>query len=401
MKFMLDFMEKKIKPLFEKGGRFAWAYPLYEAGETFAFTTGERTAGAPHVRDALDIKRYMITVAFALMPCLFLGIYNAGYQSNLVNQVAGAGWLQHLGVGARLVLPIVLVSYLAGGLWEVLFAFIRKHEINEGFLITGLLFPLTLPPTIPLWQVAVGISFGVVLGKEIFGGVGFNVLNPALAARAFLFFAYPGQISGDRVWTHVVDKAAALPGFTGATPLAVAAAAPEGASAVEVLQQAGFTLKSMALGLEGGSIGETSVVAVLLGAALLLLAGVGAWRIMAGGVLGLGATALAVDLLAGGTVSPFAHLPFWYHYAMGSFAFGIVFMATDPVSATATTTGKWIYGFLIGALTVLVRVANPAFPEGVMLSILFMNVAAPLIDHLVVRAHIRSRERYLAKGRHA
>jgi Na+-transporting NADH:ubiquinone oxidoreductase subunit B len=401
MKFILEFMEKKIKPLYGPGGRLSRLFPLYEAGDTFLFTPAETTSGPPHVRDALDMKRYMIVVIAALMPCLLFGIYNAGRQYDVINQTGLSAFGHNLYEGALLVLPIVIVSYVVGGLWEVLFAVVRKHEINEGFLVTGLLFPLTLPPTTPLWQVALGITFGVVVGKEIFGGTGFNVLNPALTGRAFLFFAYPAQITGDGVWTKVADASHVVEGFTGATPLAIAGQVGAGEGLVPALERAGFTLKSMALGLEGGSIGETSLIPILLGAAVLLLTGVGAWRIMAGGVLGVSALAVLIDLVSGPDAKPFAHLPFYYHFAMGSFAFGIVFMATDPVSAAATRAGKWIYGFLIGALTVLIRVVNPAYPEGVMLSILFMNIMAPLIDHYVVQVHIRRRAAYLRSFRHA
>ena len=400
MKFLRTWMDR-MRPWFGPKGRLRLLYPVFEAGDVFLLTPPEVTPGAPHVRDALDIKRTMITVAVALGPCLLFGIFNAGYQFNLVNQVEGAGFLDHLSRGAWIVLPIVLVSYAVGGAWEVLFATVRKHEINEGFLVTGLLFPLTLPPTIPLWQVAIGISFGVVLGKEIFGGTGFNVLNPALTARAFLFFAYPAQITGDRVWTVVRDRAQAIEGFTGATPLAVAADVPAGASLAEALHEAGFTWTGMAQGLIGGSIGETSLIPILIGALILVAGGVGAWRIMAGGLLGLAAASGIFSLASGEAVRPFVGMGPHLHLVMGSVAFGLVFMATDPVSAAATQPGKWIYGFLIGALVVTIRVANPAFPEGVMLSILFMNVMAPLIDHGVVQAHIRARRRYLAGFDHA
>ncbi len=396
MKFLLDQMEK-AKPLFEKDGKLEALYPLYEAQDTFMFTPADVTEGSPHIRDSLDIKRTMITVILALIPCLLFGIYNAGYQHNVVNQVPDATFMTHVIQGCWLVLPIVLVSYAVGGLLEVLFCIIRKHEVNEGFLVTGMLFPLTLPPTIPLWQVAVGIAFGVVIGKEIFGGTGFNVLNPALTARAFLFFAYPAQISGDEVWTSVVDKANVIEGFTGATPLAIAANTPQGHSVVEALNDAGFTWWHMARGLEGGSIGETSLIAIAIGAAILILTGIGSWRIMAGCVIGLLLGSLAMNALPGEGFKSFTQLPFHYHLVLGGFLFGTVFMATDPVSAAATLKGKWIYGVLIGVLTVLIRVANPAFPEGAMLAILFMNVMAPTIDHFVVQAHIKNRRKAIAK----
>ncbi len=390
MKFLLKQLHKQ-KHLFEPGGKLELLYPLYEAQETFLFTPDDVTKGPPHVRDGLDMKRAMIMVVIALIPPTLFAIYNAGHQYNVVNQVADATFLTHVIQGALIVLPIILVSYIVGGLLEVAFCIIRKHEVNEGFLVTGLLFPLTLPPTIPLWQVAVGIAFGVVIGKEIFGGTGFNVLNPALTARAFLFFAYPAQISGDQVWTKVADQSEVIEGFTGATPLAVAAAAPEGSSVIEVLNEAGFTLNSMATGLIGGSLAETAVWASLIGAVILILSGIGSWRIMAGGVIGLALCSTAMNMLPADSFSPFTQLPFHYHLVMGSAMFGLVYMATDPVSAAATNRGKWIYGTMIGVLIILIRVANPAYAEGVMLAILFMNVMAPMIDHYVVEAHVRKR----------
>ncbi len=386
---------EKIKPLFEKGGKLAWLYPVYEASDTFAFTPADVTLGPPHVRDALDIKRTMVMVIIALIPCTLFGIFNAGYQHNIINQVAGANGWTHMVQGLKLVLPIILTSYVVGGIWEVLFATVRKHEINEGFLVTGLLFPLTLPPTIPLWQVALGISFGIVIGKEIFGGTGYNILNPALTARCFLYFAYPAQISGDKVWTSVVDPARVIEGFTGATALAVAKNAPAGANVHDVLRQAGFSLKTMFFGLEPGSIGETSALCVLIGAVILVVSGVGAWRIMAGAVLGAALTGLAVNFLpaAARAAHPAFQLPFYYDFLMGGMLFGIVFMATDPVSAAATNPGKWIYGALIGFLTIAIRMFNPAYPAGNMLAILFANVMAPLIDYIVLQVHIRRRAR--------
>lgn len=390
MKFLLKFLDR-FRGLHEPGGKFEKLYPLYEAGDTFLFTPAKATSGKPHVRDPLDMKRYMMTVIFALIPPILFGIWNAGHQYNIVNQVAGANLWVDVWRGLWLVLPIIFVSYAVGGMWEVLFAIVRKHEINEGFLVTGMLFPLTLPPTIPLWQVAVGISFGVVIGKEIFGGVGYNVLNPALTARAFLYFAYPAQISGDAIWTAIGNSANVIEGFTGATPLAVAAGASEGASVVEALQSAGFSWLNMAWGAIPGSIGETATWACLLGMIVLLATGVGSWRIMISGILGLATGSFLLNAFAGEGVSPYLALPFHYHLVMGSFMFGIVYMATDPVSAASSATGKWIYGFLVGFLTLIIRVLNPAFAEGTMLAILFMNIMAPMIDHYVVRAHVRRR----------
>ncbi len=392
MKFLLKHLHKS-KHLFEPGGKLERLYPLYEAQETFLFTPPDTTKSAPHLRDGLDLKRTMIMVVLALIPPTLFGIYNAGYQFNITNP--DAAHYPHLVQGLIMVLPIIFVSYLVGGLLEVAFCIIRKHDVNEGFLVTGLLFPLTLPPTIPLWQVAVGIAFGVVIGKEIFGGTGFNVLNPALTGRAFLFFAYPAQISGDEVWTKVADASNVIEGFTGATPLALAAAAPAGSSVVQTLQDAGFTLTRMAGGLMGGSIAETAFWASLIGAIVLILSGIGSWRIMLGGVMGITLCASALNLLPADQFSPFTQLPFHYHLVMGGVAFGLVYMATDPVSAAATTLGKWIYGIMIGVLIVLIRVANPAYAEGVMLAILFMNVMAPMIDHYVVEAHIRKRRAYI------
>lgn len=382
MKF-LEEQSKKIKKLFEKGKPLEKFYPLYEALDAFLLTPGTKTKKAPYVRDAVDLKRVMIFVVIALVPCIFMGIYNTGYQIQAAKgasvALGGCLWL-----GLSQVLPIIFVSYIAGGFWEVLFAIIRKHEINEGFLVTGILYALILPPTIPLWQVAVGISFGVVIGKEIFGGTGMNVLNPALTARAFVFFAYPAQMSGDAVW-------AAVDGFTRATPLAVVAAAGKGSSAVAALTQAGYTFKDVFLGFIPGSIGETSTLACLIGLIFLLVTGVASWRIVAGCALGLTTMSLVFFLGRGDNSLAFFSLPPYWHMALGGFAFGSVFMATDPVSSSATDLGRWIYGFLIGTLVILIRMVNPAYPEGVMLAILFMNVFAPLIDHFVVQYNIKRR----------
>lgn len=394
---LVEAMMDRMRPLFAKGGRFHRFEPIFEAGDTFLLTPPDVTAGPPHIRDAADMKRMMMNVILALIPCTLFGIFNAGYTYNTANQVANATFWTHVVRGLILVLPIIMVSYVVGGLWEVLFAIVRKHPISEGFLVTGMLFPLTLPPTIPLWQVAVGISFGVLIGKEIFGGVGFNVLNPALTARCFLYFAYPGQISGDNVWVRIADPSNIPEGFTGATSLAVAKAAPAGHNVVQILNDAGYTLQRMVVGLEPGSIGETSALAVLLGLVFLVVTGVGAWRIVTGGILGSLAVGALVNLLPASAVqqTPAFGLPAYYDLVMGGMFFGIVFMATDPVSAAATHTGKWIYGFLVGALTVTIRMFNPAYPAGNMLAILFSNVMAPLIDYGVLQAHIRSRARYL------
>lgn len=393
-----------VHPMFDQGGKLEKLYPLYEAIDTFLYTPPDVTAKASHVRDSLDLKRMMIMVVVALTPCIFMAMYNTGLQANAAMAEMGIeqaeGWrgsvIASLGVGysssslvANLVhgalyfLPVFIVCQIAGGFWEVLFACVRKHDINEGFLVTGMLFPLTLPPTIPLWQVAVGISFGVVIGKEVFGGTGKNFLNPALTARAFLYFAYPAQISGDRVWT-------AVDGFSGATPLGAMANSVPGTAIADVMNSINVTWSQAFLGSMQGSMGETSTLACLLGAALLIATGIGSWRIMLSVLLGAMATSGLLFAVGSETNAMFGMSPLW-HLVTGGLAFGLVFMATDPVSAAMTDTGKWFYGALIGFMTILIRVINPAFPEGVMLAILFGNVFAPLIDYFVVQANVKRR----------
>ena len=390
MTFLKNFLAK-LEEYFKEGGPLSKLYPLFEATDTFLFTPGKVTRKAPHVRDAVDIKRVMIFVVISLIPCILVSFYNTGYQILAAKGETVNFWPAFL-LGLEKVLPIIIVTYAAGGLWEVLFAVIRKHEINEGFLVTGILYALIMPPTIPLWQVAVGISFGVVVGKEIFGGTGMNILNPALLGRAYLFFAYPVQISGDRVWV-------AVDGVTRATPLAVVATAERGSSAVDALVNAGYTFQDMFLGLIPGSVGETSALACLLGAVFLIVTGVASWRIMAGCLLGLVGMSSVFLMLSGENALAFFSLPIHWQVVMGGFAFGTVFMATDPVSSAATDAGRWIYGILIGVLTVLIRIVNPAYPEGVMLAILFMNIFAPLIDHFVVEGNVRRRLRRLKARR--
>ena len=395
----------RLHPTFAKGGKLEKLHSLYEATDTFLYSPGTVTGRASHVRDAMDLKRMMTTVVVALVPCILMAMWNTGYQTHLAMQDAGVtsagGWrgavIDGLGIGyssgnvfaclvhgALYFIPIYLVTNIVGGFWEVLFASVRKHEVNEGFFVTGFLFPLILPPTIPLWQVALGISFGVVLGKEVFGGTGKNFLNPALTARAFLYFAYPGDISGDAVWTAVnVD------GFSGATALGALAAADAQTGMAAVTETVSWW--QAFLGNIPGSIGETSTLACLLGAALLIATGVGSWRIMAGVVAGAGVLSFFLWGAVGSESNPMFAMPPWWHLVVGGFAFGTVFMATDPVSATMTETGKWIYGALIGAMTILIRVFNPGYPEGIMLAILFGNVFAPLIDYYVVQANIKRR----------
>lgn len=391
-KFFLD-----IKPHFEDGGKYQRLYPLYEAFDSFLFSTTKSTSTAPHVRDAVDLKRIMITVIISLIPCTLMALWNTGYQTNQVLAELGMmpdGWrgaiMQMIGInpqsiisnmahGALYFVPIYLVTVIAGSVWEALFNLIRGHEFSEAYLVTSLLLPLTLPPTIPLWQVAVGASFGVIFAKEVFGGVGKNFMNPALASRAFIYFAYPAQMTGDKVWT-------AVDGVSSATPLT---ALPQ-ADPATPLATLDYSWFQAFIGTIPGSMGETSTLACLLGAALLLITGIASWRIMLSMLLGAVITAILFNLVPEPT-NPLYAVPVHYHLVFGGFAFGLVFMATDPVSAAQTQTGQWLYGILIGFLVIFIRVANPAYPESVMLAILLGNVFAPLFDYFVVRANIRRR----------
>ena len=380
---------------FQDGGKFQKWYALYEVFDTFLYAPDSVTRSSAHVRDGVDLKRIMITVWMATFPAMFYGMYNLGFQANEV-MPAGQGveswhgyFIELLGgydasnlwhcfwFGAVFFLPIYIVTFLVGISWEILFAIRRGHEVNEGFFVTSVLFALTCPPDIPLWQVALGISFGVVIGKEIFGGTGKNFLNPALTGRAFLYFAYPAQLSGDAVWI-------AVDGYTGATALSVVAS-----GGMEALQQQWSWMQAF-LGSVPGSIGETSTLAILIGGVLLLLTRVASWRIMAGVMVGMMALSTLFNLVGSDDNLAFA-MPWYWHLVTGGFAFGMVFMATDPVSAAMTNTGKWYFGILIGVMTVLIRVVNPAFPEGIMLAILFANIFAPLIDHFVVQSNIKRR----------
>ena len=391
---MLD----RLQPLFLPGGQFARYHALFEMVDTLFFSPSDRTRGAPHVRDAIDLKRVMILVVFAATPCALIGFWNTGFQAHSAMATLGVetviGWrgdvlslfaagheagslYDNFMYGLIYFLPIYAVTMAAGGFWEILFAGVRNHEINEGFFVTSFLYALILPASIPLWQVAIGISFGVVIGKEVFGGTGKNFLNPALTGRAFLYFAYPAQISGDAVWT-------AVDGFSGATALSISAV--EGVSGVVT---SGISWTQAFLGQMQGSIGETSAIACLFGAVMLVYTGIASWRIIVGVFAGLIIPSLLVGMI--GSENPMAVMPWYWHTVVGGFAFGAVFMATDPVSAAATDTGKWIYGLLIGSITFAIRVINPAFPEGIMLAILFGNIFAPVIDYFVVRANIKRR----------
>ncbi len=387
MKLLLK-LNNRVRNLFKEGAPLHHLKPIFDAADTFAFTPAEETHRGAHVRDAIDIKRVMITVIYALLPCFFLGVWNAGYQYNMAHAVPDAGMLDHILRGLIIVMPIIIVSYAVGGFWEVLFACVRKHPINEGLLVSGFLFPLVLPPTIPLWQVAVGITFGIVIGKEIFGGTGMNIVNPALLSRAFIFFAYAKSMTGN-VWISAKGSET-VDAVTGATPLGILSALPEGTTVADAIADGQISFMQMFLGVMPGSIGETSALACLIGAVVLIVTGVASWRIMLACVIGLLSSATVAHIFGS---SPMSQIPPHYHLVAGGFAFGAVFMATDPVSAAATNAGKWIYGFLIGMLVVVVRVVNAGFPEGVMLSILFMNLMAPLIDSFVVDRHIKRRRK--------
>ena len=390
----------RLAPHFEEGGRLHRWFALYEATDTFLYRPGSVTRSTAHVRDCLDLKRMMILVWLCTFPAMFFGMWNVGYQANLAFAAqpdllaAQTGWrfevLRHLAGfdpssvwhnllgGALWFVPIYAVTFAVGGFWEVLFATIRRHEVNEGFFVTSVLFALTLPPTIPLWLVALGISFGVVLGKEVFGGTGKNFINPALAGRAFLFFAYPAFISGDAVW-NVVD------GYAGATALSQAAA-----GGVQALPAHGLSWMDAFLGFMPGSVGETSTLAILLGGGALLVMRIAAWRIVAGVMLGMVVLSTLFNWI-GSASNPMFAMPWYWHLVLGGYAFGMMFMATDPVSAAMTNAGKWAFGILIGVMVVMIRVINPAFPEGMMLAILFGNLFAPLIDYFVMQANIKRR----------
>ncbi|MCK4835537.1 MAG: NADH:ubiquinone reductase (Na(+)-transporting) subunit B [Candidatus Aminicenantes bacterium] len=410
MRFLRKILDRHGR-LYEKGGKLEKLYPIYEAFDNFLFTSGKVTCCPPHIRDVNDFKRIMMMVVYALIPTVIMALYNTGYQANLIfsqlGKVTASGWridlLTALGIGfdpanifanifhgALYFFPVYAVTMAVGGFWEVVFAVVRKHEIQEGFMVTGLLFPLILPPAIPLWQVAIGISFGIVIGKEVFGGVGMNILNPVLTARAFLFFAYPLKISGDAVWV-------AVDGLSMATPLAVIS--ERGVSALGKipgivqgveLEPVAVTFKDAFLGLIPGSMGETSTLACLIGAFILIVTGIASWRIMVSVLAGMVGLSILFNLIGSGTNPMFSLSPLW-HLVLGGFAFGTVFMATDPVSAAVTNKGKYLYGLLIGILVVLIRVLNPAFPEGMMLAILFANVFASIIDRFFINSNIKRR----------
>ena len=384
-------MFKGLAKWFEKHepkGKWSWLGSTYEAFQTFAFTPNRVTSKGSHVRDAVDLKRSMIMVVIALIPAMLFGMWNIGYQHYLANPSTvncQLSIINCLWFGFLRMLPMLAVTYIVGLTIEFTFAQIRHHQVNEGFLVTGFLIPMIVPVTTPLWQLAIATAFAVIIGKEVFGGTGMNFLNPALVARAFLFFSYPTRMSGDNVW--IAADLWGTDAIAGPTPLAELAAGT----------QPSVSALDMFIGIIPGSTCETSVIAILLGALLLLFTGIASWRIMLSVVIGGGAMGLLFNLLP--TINSqlstlnYFQLPFYYHYLMGGFAFGAVFMATDPVTAAQTNTGKWIYGFLIGAFAVMLRVLNPAYPEGMMLSILLMNCFAPLIDHCVIARNIKRRQK--------
>lgn len=367
-----------VKPHFEKGGKLEKLYPAYDAFETFLFVPDHTAHTGAHMRDAIDLKRTMFTVVLALIPALIFGMWNVGYQHFIALGVTTPDLVESLVYGALKVLPMIAVSYGVGLGIEFAFAISRGHSVNEGYLVTGLLIPMIMPADIPLWMLAIAVVFAVVIGKEVFGGTGMNIMNPALTARAFLFFAYPTMMSGDKVWVSLGGEKS-VDGFSGATPLA---------NAIEGGVNAIPSIMDSFIGMIPGSVAETSGVAILIGAAILLISGIGSWRIMTGVFLGGYAMGLIFNAFA---VNPFMEVPAIQQIVMGGFLFGMVFMATDPVSATQTNKGKWIYGILTGLLAILIRVVNPAYPEGMMMAILFMNVMAPLVDHYVVAANIKRR----------
>lgn len=378
MKFIKNTLDK-MRPNFEEGGKFYAFHSLFDAMDTFFLTPEATTTSGCHIRDAVDNKRTMFTVVIALIPALLFGMYNIGYQHYLSEGVIAAGdycanFWGNFGYGLLKLLPMILVSYIVGLGIECIFAQVRKHEVSEGYFVTGMLIPLICPPDVPLWQLALAVAFAVIIGKEVFGGTGYNFLNPALVARAFLFFSYPIQMSGDTVWIAAQGDA-----ISGATPLGemIAGATQPSASVLDMI-----------IGFMPGSVGETSVIAILIGALILLVTGVASWRIMLSIFVGGAAMGLIFNAVG---ANEYMSMPFYYHFLMGGFMFGAVFMATDPVTAAHTNTGKYIYGFLIGVMAVLIRVVNPAYPEGMMLAILLLNVFAPLIDYYVVDANIRKR----------
>ncbi|MGF7140163.1 NADH:ubiquinone reductase (Na(+)-transporting) subunit B [Roseimarinus sediminis] len=377
----------KHRPKFEKGGKLHPFHSVFEGFETFLYVSDKTTKKGAHVRDYIDLKRTMIFVVIALIPTMLFGMYNIGYQHfAAIGELGNTSFLQVFIYGLLRVLPVIVVSYGVGLGIEFAFAQIKGHEINEGYLVSGLLIPLVLPIDTPLWMTAVAVAFSVIIAKEAFGGTGMNIWNPALIARAFLFFAYPTQMSGEEVWINLGNNAdKVVDGFSGATPL--------GLALTGIID---YDIWDAFWGFIPGSIGETSAFAILLGAIFLIITGIGSWKIMLATTLGALFTGAILNVFA---VNAYMEIPFWHHLFLGGFAFGAVFMATDPVSASQTSRGKWIYGFLIGVVAIIIRVLNPAYPEGMMLAILLMNTFAPLIDYYVVQGNIRKRMKRAATAK--
>ena len=382
MKLLRNILDK-IEPNFHKGGKLEKLFPLYDAIDTILYVPNETADHGPYIRDHVDVKRSMIFVVLALIPCLLFGIYNAGLQTAINEGNTSIRFIDLFIKGAFSVIPMYMVVFAVGGACEALFAVIRNHEINEGFLVTGMLIPLVMPPTIPLWMLGIATAFGIIIGKEIFGGTGFNVFNPALTARAFIFFAYPTTMSGDKVWS--------IDGMSGATPL-LKIASEKGQDAISFLGN--YSWYDMFIGFIPGSVGETSTLCCLIGASFLLITGIASWRTMCAVIIGMLMMTFIMNQFGQliGSSNPMLFIPPHYHFVMGGFAFGMVFMATDPVSSAQTNKGRWMYGLLIGFMVTVIRCINPAYPEGMMLAILFANAFAPLFDYSVVQSHIKKRQ---------
>ena len=409
MKSWLRSVNASIKPRFMPGGTQAKWFPIYDAIENFIFSSTHKTINPIHVRDSIDIQRIMVIVWLAAFPAMFFGMYNIGNQTLDYFSLAGVqnsnDWhhifinfvgytndtfFTRMWIGAVYFIPIYAVTFAVGILWEILFAVVRKHEINEGLFVSSILFALSCPPDLPLWQAAMGITFGIVIGKEVFGGTGKNFLNPALTGRAFIYFAYPSQLSGDKVWIAGLSDTGVVPeGYSGATALGYAAE-----NGIQGLTD-NFSWLDAFIGNIPGSVGETSVIAIAIAAVILLGTGVASYRIIIGTILGMIVMSSILNIV-GSDTNPMFYVPWYWHFVIGSFAFGLVFMATEPVSGSGTNLGRWIYGALIGVTVILIRVINPAFPEGMMLAILFANLFAPVIDHMVVSSNIAKRKRALS-----
>ena len=384
--FLLKILDK-YRDKFEKDGPLESLHPVYEATDTILFSTDEVTQSGPHIRDSIDTKRVMILVVISLLPLYIFGSINIGYQNAMASMVERTGF-ENFWFGLNQILPIIAVTFASGAFWELLFAIVRKHPVSEGFLVTCALIPLTMPPAIPLWQIVIATSFGIVIGKEIFGGVGMNIFNPALMARVFIFFTYPTKISGDKVWVAGPD------GFSGATALAVPASElnQNAVSLLSNITQFDFSWWNLFWGWVPGSIGETNKFLIILGALFLAYIKIINWRVIIGAIIGLVSTALLTNIFSPFSTNSMLTIPPHYHLVMGSFLFGSVFMATEPVTGCHTNQGRWVYGILFGFLTVIIRTINPAYPEGVMLSILFVNAFAALIDWFIIQSNIKRRK---------